>query len=57
MAKVTLLTHTPMPEQTIAAAAKLCYSAAEIDKIYEGLTPEKPPPLWKCCRRSDTRAY
>lgn len=41
MAKVTLLTHTPMPEQTIAAAAKLCYSAAEIDKIYEGLTPEK----------------
>lgn len=41
MAKVTLLTHTPMPEQTVAAAAKLCYSAAEIDKIYEGLTPEK----------------
>ena len=30
-----------MPEQTIAAAAKLCYSAAEIDKIYDGLTPEK----------------
>ncbi|MEE0928140.1 MAG: thymidylate synthase (FAD), partial [Acutalibacteraceae bacterium] len=26
MAKVTLLAHTPNPEATVAAAAKLCYS-------------------------------
>ena len=39
--KVTLLQHTPMPEQTIAMAAKLCYSATDIENIKEGLTPEK----------------
>ena len=33
--KVTLLTHTPNPEQTVAMAAKLCYSPSGIedDKI------------------------
>ena len=41
MAKVTLITHTPIPEQTVAAAAKLCYSASEIDEVMEGLTEEK----------------
>ena len=25
--KVVLLAHTPTPEQTVAAAARLCYSA------------------------------
>lgn len=39
--KVTLLQHTPSPEQTIAMAAKLCYSASEIENIKDGLTPEK----------------
>lgn len=39
--KVTLLQHTPMPEQTIAMAAKLCYSATDIENIKDGLTPEK----------------
>ncbi len=39
--KVTLLSHTPNPEQTVAAAAKLCYSAAGVEDILEGLTPEK----------------
>lgn len=39
--KVTLLAHTPMPEQTVAMAAKLCYSASDIDSVKEGLTPEK----------------
>ncbi len=39
--KVTLLTHTPMPEHTIASAARLCYSPATIDDIREGLTEEK----------------
>ncbi len=41
MAKVTLLEHTPNPEATVAAAAKLCYSPSTIETIKEGLTPEK----------------
>ncbi|MBQ4612582.1 MAG: FAD-dependent thymidylate synthase [Clostridia bacterium] len=39
--KVTLVTHTPMPEKVIASSAKLCYSAATIDTVMEGLTEEK----------------
>lgn len=39
--KVTLLTYTPDPEKTIAAAARLCYSPATIDSIRDGLTEEK----------------
>ena len=35
--KVTLITHTPEPEKTIAAAAKLCYSASGIDNLLDGL--------------------
>ena len=38
--KVTLLTHTPDPEQTVAAAAKLCYSPSGIEDIRDGLTEE-----------------
>ena len=41
MVKVVLLAHTPNPESTVAAAAKLCYSASTIEGILEGLTPEK----------------
>lgn len=41
MPTVTLISYTPNPERTVAAAAKLCYSAANIDGIFEGLTPEK----------------
>lgn len=41
MAKVTLLTYTPLPEKAVAAAAKLCYSPASISDITEGLTEEK----------------
>lgn len=41
MPKVTLLSHTPNPEKTVAAAAKLCYSHAEIDGLFSGLTGEK----------------
>lgn len=41
MSKVTLITYTPLPEKTVAGAAKLCYSAASIDEIYEGLSDEK----------------
>ncbi len=39
--KVTLITHTPNPEHVLASAARLCYSAADIAKVMENLTPEK----------------
>lgn len=38
---VTLIAHTPEPEKTVAAAAKLCYSPAAIATVMDGLTPEK----------------
>ena len=41
MPKVTLITHTPEPEMTIASAARLCYSPATIAEVQEKLTPEK----------------
>lgn len=39
--KVTLLTYTPMPQQAVAMAAKLCYSPVGIEDIRDGLTEEK----------------
>lgn len=39
--KVTLISHTPNPEKTIAAAAKLCYSGAELDNILDGISEEQ----------------
>lgn len=39
--KVTLLAHTPSPEELVAAAAKLCYSPSDIENIREGLDEEK----------------
>ncbi|MCQ4023196.1 MULTISPECIES: FAD-dependent thymidylate synthase [unclassified Ruminococcus] len=39
--KVNLIAHTPNPEQTVAAAAKLCYSPVGVDEIQQGLTIEK----------------
>lgn len=39
--KVTLISYTPNPEKTVAAAAKLCYSPSGIEQITEGLTDEK----------------
>ncbi len=39
--KVTLISHTPNPEKTIACAAKLCYANTTIDELYDGLTDEK----------------
>lgn len=41
MAKVTLITHSAMPEKIVASAAKLCYSPSDIDHIMDGLTEEK----------------
>lgn len=41
MPEVTLLTHTPDPERTIAAAARLCYSPATIADLLDNLSDEK----------------
>ncbi len=41
MLKVTLITYTPMPEKTVASAAKLCYSSSDIASVSEQLTDEK----------------
>ena len=38
--KVTLLAHTPSPEEVVASAAKLCYSPSSVENIRDGLTPE-----------------
>ena len=40
-AKVILLAYTPQPEQTVAMAAKLCYSKSDIETVRDGLTEEK----------------
>ncbi len=39
--KVHLLAHTPEPERLVAAAAKNCYSATDVDSILDGMTPER----------------
>ena len=41
MLKVELIRHTPEPEKTIAAAAKLCYSKTGINGILDDLDDEK----------------
>lgn len=39
--EVKLLSHTPNPEQMVAAAAKLCYSASSITDLKARQTPEE----------------
>lgn len=39
--KVTLITHTPEPEKTVAAAAKLCYSSSNIDDLLDDMSAER----------------
>ncbi|MGN1031056.1 MAG: FAD-dependent thymidylate synthase, partial [Butyricicoccaceae bacterium] len=41
MMNVKLIAYTPMPEKIISAAAKNCYSAADVDTLLDGLTEEK----------------
>jgi len=41
LANVVLLAYTPMPEKTVACAAKLCYSKTGVENILEGLDDEK----------------
>ncbi len=38
---VTLIAHTPCPEKTVAAAAKLCYSASGAVDLMDGLDEQK----------------
>jgi len=38
--KVVLLAHSPHPEQSVATAARNCYSPRDIETIDEGWTPE-----------------
>lgn len=41
MAKVTLISHTPNPEELLACAAKLCYSSTDIATLKSGLDQSK----------------
>ena len=41
MLKVSILAHTPNPEQLVAAAARLCYSEKSANELLEGVTPEQ----------------
>ena len=38
---VTLITHTPLPEQLIAAAVKLCYSDTTVEALMDKMQPEQ----------------
>lgn len=39
--KVKLIAHTPDADKLVAAAAKLCYSAADVNTLMDGLTADK----------------
>ncbi|RQD72814.1 MAG: FAD-dependent thymidylate synthase [Candidatus Syntrophonatronum acetioxidans] len=39
--KVYLVNHTPRPEETVAAAARLCYSRVGVEEIQERMTEEE----------------
>ena len=39
--KLSIISHTPNPEQTIAYAARLCYSPTDLDGLKESITLEK----------------
>ncbi len=41
MLQVTLINHTPEPEKTVAAAARLCYSPRGAAEIMDDFTPDK----------------
>lgn len=45
--KVFLLNHTPQPEQTVAAAARLCYTDAGAEELREKMTSSKVESLLK----------
>ncbi len=39
--KVVLLAHTPTPEQTVAAAARLCYSDTSVEELRDAISMER----------------
>ena len=41
MMKVKLINHTPEPEKTVAAAARLCYSPVGATELMEDFSPDK----------------
>jgi len=45
--RVTLISHTPEPEKTVAAAARLCYSSSGIDALLDKLDEQKAADLIK----------
>ena len=55
--KVVLLAHTPTPEQTVAAAARLCYSDTDVEALRGSpFRRNVQNSLWKCWRDSVTKA-
>lgn len=49
--KVTLISHTPMPEKTVAVAAKLCYSPCSIDETGANLDEDSTAKFIKMLAR------
>ncbi|NLW17572.1 MAG: FAD-dependent thymidylate synthase [Firmicutes bacterium] len=49
--EVTLIRHTPEPELTVAAAARLCYSPDQVNELLDGLTLPKARKLINHLRR------
>lgn len=43
--KVYLLRHTPLPEEIVAMAAKLCYSAADMEELSQGVAARDQQPF------------
>ena len=41
MLKVKLIAHSPDPQQVVASAYRICYSASGVDELVDNLTPEK----------------
>ena len=56
MLKVSLIAHTPDPERVVAAAAKLCYSNAEIDTLMQASPRKKAGTLCGCWPAWATKA-
>ncbi|GAB6184228.1 FAD-dependent thymidylate synthase [Thermodesulfovibrio hydrogeniphilus] len=50
--KVSILTHTPNPEEVVALSARLCYSPVGIDELKEKLTIEEKEKLINLLRES-----
>lgn len=50
--KVSILTHTPAPEEVVALSARLCYSPVGIDELKERLTDDEKERLINLLRES-----